>query len=229
MENEKAAHLRRRALKRRGIKPRSLDEVLQPLQKAQFSNAPQPKFAEESIVKAKCSRLRGRTHVIRSTLFKFDTDGVCEVNLNEHPYAYRDFQYLLKMHGVEEIIEKAEKPIISAKKVIEADMTLNEARKELDLPALPGGDIPMKAPVAPTSPPPGVSLPSPEPKVVAKPEPNPESEAEKAEKQLDALLRPSKPQPKAIKPTAKTVVAKPKSEPKPKRAPRRKAKKKGDS
>lgn len=101
------AHRRRRALKRKGMKPKLVSEVLQSLSKAQFDPATQLK-QEEKLVKAKCSRLRNRCHVIGSSVFKFDKDGICEVDQNKDPMAYQSWPLLLKMNGVEEIVDPPE-------------------------------------------------------------------------------------------------------------------------
>ncbi len=75
-------------------------------------------------MKAKCRRLRGRSHVILSSVFKFDDEGICEVDLNKDPQAYKAWPLLLEMNGVKEIVDEVEK------------MPVVYTRKELGLPAL---------------------------------------------------------------------------------------------
>lgn len=94
---------RRRDLKRHGVKPKFLGEILRSLIPAQFSSS--EKIKEEIMRKALCKRLAGRTVVINRNVFSFDKDGMCPLIINGRFSVVSDFEILLSRSGISEIVE----------------------------------------------------------------------------------------------------------------------------
>ena len=91
---------RRRAEKRRDTKPQTSDQLMRPLGAAQFKQT--PKEGQVNILTAKSNRLKGRTQVVGSTAFAFDTNGVCRHEVRR-AVAVTDFATLCRLHGVEKV------------------------------------------------------------------------------------------------------------------------------
>jgi hypothetical protein len=98
----KTEHLRRRMETRRNRKSKSANEILAPLGVVQFQKN-QPPEEPMQVVYAKSQNLRSRTKVVGSTVFEFNREGICRLEIRPGMgRALYDYQELLKLNGISE-------------------------------------------------------------------------------------------------------------------------------
>lgn len=147
--------VQRKMERRRNIAPKSLSEVSRPLYEAQFQAPEKHKDGDNTVtMKAKCPHFAGRMITVGGTAFKFDENGICTWRPNYRANCVRDFQQLVKLPGVEEIVEA------SAAEVL-ADTTIK---------TVTASEIPAVKPVTPSEVAPAATK-TPTPKPVETPKP----------------------------------------------------------
>lgn len=109
---------RRKLLTKTLCVPKSLHEVLSSLKKVQLELTINS-VERERTLKVMCKRLANRMHVIGQSVFKFDVDGICIVDLTRSPNAEAEYNALLRMNGVKKVLKKVEKVVSYENKVLD--------------------------------------------------------------------------------------------------------------